>query len=229
MGNDIKTVKHILSYAEKHYRNLLRKGEWDACLQKAPGKSAFLGDNGQLKLLKQPTRFNPSTSRTAPTEKSSTLGDIFKWGCFNCGEDHMIRECPYERDAERIARNRAKHPMYIKFKERNHRWRKPESGEHGKRVVNGKPHTFDSSASRNRRWVPDETPSDGQSNKGGPPKVLLTDVQSLLSGMTGARGSATTPGSASGEAKEEPDKEERKLAIHMSIQKLRDELTGLQS
>ena len=218
MGNNIKTVKHILSYAEKHYRNLLRKGEWDACLQKVPGKSAFLGDHGSLK-LKQPTKFNSGT--TAPGDKNGET-DGYEGGCFNCGEDHLLRDCPYERDPERIARNRAKHPMYIKLKERNHRWRKPEPGENGKRIVNGKPHTYDPSIGRNGRWVPDETPTHGQPNDGTPPQVLLTEVQSLLSRITGAIGTATESESLSDETKEE-----RRLAIHMSIQKLKDELSAI--
>ena len=186
LGNNMKSVKHILSYAETHYRNLLRKGEWDECLQKKPGKSAFIADSqgGQ----EQPTQFRlPSSDRRTNRDGIDPPGE-----CFNCGSTtHKLRDCPLPRDNVRIEANRAKHPAYVKMKERLHKWRPPEHGENNKRVIAGKPHTFNPNVGRRGRWIEDTTPHDGQPNDGNPPavpptpqRVFLSEVQSMLSGMT---------------------------------------------
>ena len=186
LGNNMKSVKHILSYAETHYRNLLRKGEWDECLQKKPGKSTFFTADG--KQIPQPREFKQPNG----SERKETMDE-----CFNCGSTtHRLSQCPLPRDNDRIERNRAKHPAYIKMKERLHKWRPPDEAEHNKRVINGKPHTFNPNLGRRGRWVEDMTPNDGQPNDGAPPtsassssgtephQVFLSDVRSILSGLT---------------------------------------------
>ena len=167
LKNDIKSAQYVLAYAERAYRDLLQSGEWDRCLQKTPGKAAFLGK------AEQPTEFS---------DKNSTGNHI---GCFNCGShDHSLRDCPHPRDEERIARNRAKanvNPNPNRTRRgRPHKWRLPEPNEHNKRVVDGKPYTWDPNVGRSGRWVEDTTPSDGQPNGGQPPShVNITDNTAL--------------------------------------------------
>ena len=220
LANNMRSIKWILGYAERAYRNLVKKGDWDACLQKAPGKSAFLSDNTTKE---QPTKFD---NQTAPTTASSSSG--FRSTCFNCGDDHQLKDCPLPRDRERVAKARAKHPTWVKINEQRHKWRAPEKSENGKRIINSVPHTWDPSGGRNGygRWVKDDTPSDGQPNDGGPPKVLLSDVQTFLSGLTGNAGASAQIPQTDTE-KTSNDRRERQLAIHLQMQKLQTELGTL--
>ena len=206
LGNNLRSAKYILSYAEKAYRNLLRKGNWDACLQKPPGASAFTAG------AQQPTIFNPPSitpaQRGPPREGSNT--------CFNCGQPNCkLDECPQPRDEARIKRNREKHPSFIRRNELRVKWKRPDPHEFGKRVINGAPHTWDPTGGRfhNGRWVPDETPSDGQPNGGAPPSVLLSENSSLPSTVTGSSKSQ--------------DPAERKLQLHMQLQKINAELENM--
>jgi len=234
LGNNMKSVKHILSYAETHYRNLLRKGEWDECLQKKPGKSAFLADgsNSQHGGSQQPLDFR--TPSTGDKSKESNFSN----GCFNCGSTaHRLSDCPHPRDNELIERNRAKHPAYIKMKERNHRWRPPVQGENNKRVINGKPHTFNPNLGRRGRWVEDSTPHDGQPNDGkppdtaptgsssqqAPPQVFYSDVHSLLSGLTLNKSKGTPSVSDQTDSSSET-----KLALAIKISNLQREFDALE-
>jgi hypothetical protein len=221
LANNMRSIKWILGYAERAYRNLVKKGDWDACLQKAPGKSAFLTENTTHE---QPTKFD---SQTAATAASSSSG--FRSTCFNCGGDHRLKDCPHPRDRDRIAKARSKHPSWIKINEQRHKWRSPEKGETNKRVIDGAPHTWDPSGGRNGygRWIKDETPPDGQPNEGAPPKILLSDVQSFLSGLSGNGGAnaGETPDTSADTSSN--DKRERQLAIHLQMEKLKNELNSL--
>ena len=114
LANNMRSIKWILGYAKRAYLNLVKKGDWDACLQKAPGKSAFLSDNTPKE---QPTKFD---TQTADTATSSLSG--FCSTCFNCGDDHQLKDCPLPRDRERIAKARAKYPTWVKINEQRRKW-----------------------------------------------------------------------------------------------------------
>ena len=59
LGNDMKSVKFTLEYADKAYHNFICEGKWDACLQKPPGASTFVAAGVPL----QP----PSSDHPPPT------------------------------------------------------------------------------------------------------------------------------------------------------------------
>jgi hypothetical protein len=213
LGNNIRSAKYVLTYAEKAYRNLLRKGNWDACLQKPPGQSAFTAG------AQQPTMFSaPGT--TPPTQTAKSKDTINT--CFNCGDPNCkLDECPHPRDEARIKLNRAKHPSFIRRNELRAKWRRPEPHENNKRVINGEPHTWDPIGGRfrNGRWIPDQTPSDGQPNGGAPPTVLVsgTPGSSLTDNSTVDSSSRTTTSSSL-------DPAERRIQLHMQLQRINDEL-----
>ena len=89
LQNDMKSVRYILAYIERAYRDLLQSGDWDECLQKMPGKSSFLADDAASK---QTTKFNRDSS-----------GSTGKETCFNCGsKDHSLANCPHPIDQELV-------------------------------------------------------------------------------------------------------------------------------
>ena len=159
LTNNKESAKYVLAYAEKAYRDLLQSGEWDKCLQKTPGKSAFIGNsNGDpgLDFNKGEDKFDSD-------------------GCFNCGsKEHRLADCPLPQDEERIAKNKARHRAKNPPKTFRHpyKWRLPEANENNKRVINGSPHTWDPNSGRTGRWIEDQTPSNGIPNGGRPPTTV---------------------------------------------------------
>ena len=151
--NDMPTIKYILTYAQLAYRNLVQSGDWDSVLQKPAGKSAFVA---------QPGTFSPPS-----TSGGQTPATFAKGTCFNCGGDHHLRFCKEPRDNDRINHNRAQHPNGTRTTNGQSakapwKWRKPEEHEHGKRVIDGVPNSWNPNAGKSGRWEADETPSDGQ-------------------------------------------------------------------
>ena len=227
--NDKHSAKYVLAYAERAYRDLVQSGEWDKCLQKPPGKSAFNATGGE-----QPTE----VSERPPHGNTESP-------CFNCGStEHLLKDCPLPRDSERIARNKAKHPVFKRFQNRRpHKWRLPEAGENNKRVVDGKPYTWDPNTGRSGRWTADHTPSDGQPNNGNPPltvdmtpsgtvaqanvgssQTLDTVLQNLLSdGSSGSvSGNTTLPSQRT-----DYDPMQKKIQLLMAKAKITEALEGL--
>jgi hypothetical protein len=247
LTNDMASVKFILAYAEKAYRNYVRNGEWDKCLQKPPGQAAFIANinNNQQSngTGSQSTRFN-QTGSSASQSISKTNA------CFNCEDENCnLKICPHERDAERIARNKAKHPRYIRIRETFEKYKPPADGESHKRVIDGKPHTWNPNIGRNGRWVIDTTPSDGQSNNGAPPntqipanppaQINLSSVDSLTAVMRTLLSakepdsSGTTTGDSSSisgstiTSAQNTDVMERKLQLHLLQKTIENELNRL--
>ena len=235
LSNDKNSAKYVLAYAERAYRDLLQSGEWDKCLQKAPGQSAFNATGQAIK-------FNDEHSTTNHNRDTA---------CFNCGsKEHILRDCPHPRDPERIARNRAKHPTLGKSR-RPYKWRVPEPQENNRRIIGGKPYTWNPNEGRSGRWILADTPSDGQPNDGQPPHT-----DNVTDNTAGSSGSLSQPQANLGQAnslnstlrgliidsssssqsvdmstlatqRTDTDPMERKLKLLMARAKIEDELRGL--
>jgi hypothetical protein len=141
LTNNLKGAYYVLNYAGKAFYTLSQRGHWDKCLQQVPGESA---------------NFN-RTDDNKP----------FEIKCFNCGGPHHLRACPKPRDQATISKNRNAHtgsssqPTGFRGNRpfvRPTKWRLPEEGEHGKRVIDNLPYTFDPTT---KRWVLDTTPDSG--------------------------------------------------------------------
>ena len=65
LQNDLHSAKYVLNYAERTYRRLVKDGQWDACLQKTPGKSGF---------VMQPTQFS-SDGTSSRADASHNTGN----------------------------------------------------------------------------------------------------------------------------------------------------------
>ena len=170
MGNNMKTINYIHGFAQVAYRNLVQQGEWDAVLQSVPGKSALILQNPAAHTqAQQPTAFNGDSHKHHEI-RTWELGK-----CFNCGGDHMLRDCKVPRDKARIEANRAKHPNGNRSLVKTPgKFRRPAENESNKKVIDGKPHTWNPAVGRRGWWIPDETPNDGQPNDGAPPQAALT-------------------------------------------------------
>ena len=202
LSNDLHSAKYVINYAERTYRRLLKDGTWDNRMQQPPGVSGFIGQ------AQQPNVFTPSTTGTVPSTGSRPKGTA-TGTCFNCEQPNCsLGTCPHPRDEERIARNKAKHPVWIRLKQQRHRWRPPEPTENNKRVINGVPHTWNPSIKRGR-WVPDATPLAQDQSPSESPSIALT-----ASDIT--EPTASTSSTA-----------QRRLALHLTIQQAQDELMNL--
>ena len=84
--NDINTVKFTLGFADSLYVWLQEDGTWNKCLQRPPGTSTFLSQSGKIP-QDDPPEF------------------IWMSGCFNCGQDHNLRDCPFVKDDKQIESN----------------------------------------------------------------------------------------------------------------------------
>lgn len=242
LTNDMASVKFILAYAEKAYRNYVRSGEWDKCLQKPPGQSAFMANQQPNAPGSQPMRFNQTGSSAQPSISKTNA-------CFNCEDENCnLKICPHERDAERIARNKAKHPRYISLRKSVEKYKPPVDGENNKRVIDGKPHTWNPNAGNKGRWFAGTTPSDGQPNNGAPPithtqipavppaQINISSVDSLSAMMrtllTSASIAPDSKGTVTGDGSSvsgstintTQDSMERKLQLHMLQKTIENEL-----
>ena len=210
LGNDMKSVKFTLEYADKAYHNFVREGKWDACLQKPPGSSSFVAAGVPL----QP----PGSDQPPPTGHKNA--------CFNCGGDHHIRDCTVPRDRARIAKNRSLHPhgarapdgstQPTRFQGRTPslKWRKPEEGEHNKRIIDQKPYTWDPNSGFTGRWILDVTPGSGQPNGGSIPVPQANLSTPPVADAQVVDPPVPTPG-------------ERKLQLHLQMTRLQNELDNL--
>lgn len=174
LKNDLRSVMRVLETAEVAYRNLLQKGDWDKVMQQTPGKAAFF--QGQTGV------FNPPSGNAGNNDAASTFP---KGSCFNCGGPHHLSACPIPKDRDRIAANRAAHPNGSGPRNRPipHKWRTPEDQEQNKRVIDGKPYTWDPNGgfSSNGRWILDDTPTSGETPSSAPASsAALTQVPTLV-------------------------------------------------
>ena len=204
LGNTLHSARYVLTYAERTYRRLVKGGEWDACLQKVPGKAGFIAQ--------QPRQFSHDEDKNANNRSKSNNNT-----CFNCGEvGCRLETCPHPRDEERIAANKAKHPTFIRLKKQREKWRAPEPRENNKRVIEGTPYTWNPKGGKfgRGRWIPDDTPHDGQPNDGGPPQVHFTNSDISAGEMSSLTGQTRT-------------QEERRLYLHMVIQNAQKEISSL--
>ena len=139
LGNDLKGANYVLNYAGKAFYTLSQRGDWDKCLQQPAGEAA---------------------AHIAAGGDTSSSGI----SCFNCGDGHHLRHCPLPRDHAKITKARAEQAAAQPSKfgrrpfTRPTKWRLPEEGEHNKRVIDGKPFTFNPTS---KRWEPDTVPDSG--------------------------------------------------------------------
>lgn len=144
LGNDLKGANYVLNYAGKAFYTLSQRGDWDKCLQQPAGDPSI--------------HMNPN-------------GDILPTGirCFNCDGPHHLRHCDKARNQSKISKARGEHPngeptQPTGFRgqrrpfSRPTKWRLPEEGENNKRVIDGKPHTFNPTS---KRWDLDTVPDSG--------------------------------------------------------------------
>ena len=215
LTNDSSSIQRVLQTAEVAYRNLLQKGEWDKVMQKPPGQAAF----------------NIQGVTPPPEEDNQAPPVIFPPGtCFNCGGAHHLRNCPHPRNKARIDANRAAHPNGIGPRKRPvpHKWRPPEEQEHNKRIIDGKPHTWDPHGgySKSGRWIPDDTPNSGvveqpTTHTPGQPIRALTQVPTQVD-ASDASLSNTSIGSLTHAMSEATDLSLRKYHAHLLIKQLTD-------
>lgn len=103
-----------------------------------------------------------------------------------------------------------------------HKWHTPEESEFNKRIIDGKPHTFDPNGgfSGNGRWILDDTPTSGETQVPAPassaahtqiPTLVPNDEASITSGSLGSLTAALN---------ENSDLALRKYHAHLLIQKL---------
>jgi hypothetical protein len=144
-----------------------------------------------------------------------------------------------------VAASRAKLSTKKNRERRPNKWRLPEATENNRRVIDGKPYTFDPNVGRSGRWVEDKTPSDGQTTAGGtttaglPAQVhfggladLRTQIDNLISSAASgtaptAESTIRTPSDASTIATNAADPVERKLQLHLLRAKIESELERL--
>ena len=84
--NDINKIKFTLGFADSLYVWLQEDGTWNKCLQQPPGTSTFLLEAGKIP-KEDPPEFTWTSS------------------CFNCGQDHNLRDCPFVKDDKQIESN----------------------------------------------------------------------------------------------------------------------------
>ena len=140
LGNNLKGANYVLNYAVKAFYTLSQRGDWDKCLQQPAGDAAA----------------HMATGGDAPPPSGIR--------CFNCDDNHHLRHCPLPRDHAKIKRAREEQASSQPSKfgrrafTRPTKWRLPEEGENNKRVIDGKPFTFNPTS---KRWDADTVPDSG--------------------------------------------------------------------
>jgi hypothetical protein len=148
LQNNLVGANYVLKYANTAFYTLSQRGAWDKCLQQVPGQSANVNPH------ETPPTGAPTPDTSAPIR------------CFNCDGNHHLRQCSVPRDHKRIAKARGEHPnggssQPTGFRGRSTRptkWRFPEEGENGKRIIDNKPFTWNATT---KRWEEDATPETG--------------------------------------------------------------------
>ena len=139
LGNDLKGANYVLNYAGRAFYTLSQRGDWDKCLQQPAGDPAA----------------HMATGADAPPSGIR---------CFNCDDNHHLRHCPLPRDHAKIKRAREEQASSQPSKfgrrafTRPPKWRLPEEAENNKRVIDGKPYTFNPTS---KRWDEDTVPNSG--------------------------------------------------------------------
>ena len=138
LDNTIRSSIFLWTFARETYKELKENGKWDAEIR-TPGSSTFVVR------------------------------------CWNCGDpDHNFPQCPDPINDAKVDKERKlfRDSMNEKDSEggrprRRQRsgagrkpweWRVPSDDEHGKRIIYGKPYTWNAST---KRWDKDETPESG--------------------------------------------------------------------
>ena len=143
----------VFTLADETYRELKQQGIWDKSLR--------------------PDVDNASAMVNTPSNRSSSPTTT-KF-CWNCGDpDCNVMTCPKPKDPERIDANRKlfyrnkkearenaatpKPKDNINSKAIPHAWRPPEPHEQNKRIIHGRPYTYNPAKPG---WDEDHTPSSG--------------------------------------------------------------------
>ena len=237
LANDIESIHFTLKYAEQMYRTFVQEGTWDAILQQPAGQAAFIAQQQM-----GPTQFNgqqPQGHTSTTSNQTTGLLPVIPWtkagDCFNCGQPSCsLRFCKHPRDPERISANKDKLPSYSKDKPKYvpKKWRKPEPHESNKRIIDGRPYTWNPTGgfSGTGRWDKDITPDDGQPNSGGTPQVhLLHSGRSEISSLTGPAvfHTSSTSGTNTTSSSSSSDPAERRLELSIKIAELEAERARL--
>jgi len=137
LDNSPRSLLVLWTFARSTYSELQTNGEWDSAL------------------------------RPHETEQPQAHA-VFTVTCFNCGGPHTVVQCTEVLNEERIEKNRKEFLQKKKLERQSKRkgkpvpraWRPPEPDEHGKRVIYGKPYTWNEA---HHGWDKDDTPETGLS------------------------------------------------------------------
>ena len=176
--NDMSSVEWVFQYAVNAYNEMSRNGIWEKHIVNVPGKS----------LLTASAENKGDDSIVLPPEVPGL-------DCFNCkgvcgrtSIHHHLKDCPFPRDEAVIKKNRdtymsSRGPRQPTRHQdtravRAYKYRAPEDHEGNNRVIDGKPHTYNSVT---KRWDIQDTPPSGLIANA-PPTVV--DTPSLASTPT---------------------------------------------
>ena len=176
--NDMSSVEWVFQYAINAYNEMSRNGIWEKHIVNVPGKSLL------------------TTSAENQNDDSVVLPpEVPGLECFNCKGvtgrtciHHHLRDCPFTKDEAVIKKNRdaymssrgQRQPIRHQDNRavRAYKYRAPEDHEGNKRVIDGKPHNYNSVT---KRWDTQDTPPSGLLANA-PPSVV--DTPSIASTPT---------------------------------------------
>ena len=176
--NDITSVEWVFQYAINAYNEMSRNGTWEKHIVNVPGKSLLT-----------------TTAETKSDDSIVLPPEVPGLDCFNCkgvcgrtSIHHHLKDCPFPRDEAVIKKNRdtymsSRGPRQPTRHQdtravRAYKYRSPEDHEGNNRVIDGKPHTYNSVT---KRWDIQDTPPSGLIANA-PPTVV--DTPSLASTPT---------------------------------------------
>ena len=176
--NDMSSVEWVFQYAINAYNEMSRNGIWEKHIVNVPGKS----------LLTTTAENKNDDSIVLPPEVPGLE-------CFNCKGvpgrtciHHHLRDCPFTKDEAVIKKNRDSYMSSRGTRQptrhqdnravRAYKYRSPEDHEGNNRVIDGKPHSYNSVT---KRWDIQETPPSGLLANA-PPSVV--DTPSIASTPT---------------------------------------------
>ena len=92
------SVSSLLNMALNSYKRLKSSGVWDSQTGRKPRASIAAPPTPVAAQASQQLQCQPVSSNSSPPKKI----------CWNCGENHVVLECPYPRNEEKIAKGREK-------------------------------------------------------------------------------------------------------------------------